>query len=100
MKLKDLVLIALICANVTLAAVAGALLASRAQPEAHAAVQSRAGDYIMVTGSVTGSREALLVIDQIAKRANVYMPQAGAGAGGTKWQLVTTRSLENDFAGR
>ncbi len=97
MHTKDILLIALLCVNVSLAAIAGALLAVDGQQQAHAAVQSRAGDYIMVTGNVTSSREALLVIDQIARRANVYVPEAGTGAGGIRWQLAATRPLDTDF---
>ncbi len=97
MKAKDLLLVALICANVTLAAVGGALLVARSEPAAIAASEDRAGDYILITGSVSSSREALLVIDTVAQRANLYVPKAAGGVGGTQWELTDTRSLAADF---
>jgi len=97
MKTKDLILVALVCANVTLAAMALALYVGKAEPSAVAAVSSRAGDYIMVTGSVSSSREAVLVIDVVAKRANLYVPKPGVGAAGHTWELTSTRDLARDF---
>ena len=97
MKTKDLILVALVCANVTLAAVAFALLVGKAESSAVAGVASRSGDYVMVTGNVASSREGLLVIDVVAKRANLYAPKAGVGAGGQAWDLTSTRDLAKDF---
>jgi hypothetical protein len=97
MKTKDLILVALVCANVTLAAMALALYVGKAEPSAVAGVATRSGDYVMVTGNVANSREALLVIDVVAKRANLYTPKAGVGAGGQAWELTSTRNLAADF---
>jgi|GEM_PF-3264646 len=100
MKMKDLILVALVCANVTLAAVALALYAGGSEPVAVAATESRSGDYVMVTGPLSSTREGVLVIDVIAKRANLYMPKAAAGASpGSLWDLASTRDLAKDFAG-
>jgi len=102
MKAKDLILIALVCANVTLASVALAIYVGKAESSAVAATTSRAGDYIMVTGAISNSREALLVIDVVAKRANLYTPRAGVtlpgqpGVGG--WDLTSSRNLATDFS--
>jgi len=98
MKAKDLILIALVCANVTLAAVGLTLHLAKSEPAAMAATTSRAGDYIMVSSPVTSTREALLVIDVVAKRANLYVPRAGMGVAGTQWDLTSTRSLATDFS--
>ncbi len=97
MKTKDLILIALVCANITLAAVALSLYAGKSEPAAVAATSSRAGDYVMVTGPITAGREGLLVIDVVARRANFYVPKPGVGAAGNKWEATTTRSLAQDF---
>ena len=99
MKTKDLLLIALICVNVTLAAVALALYVGKSEPTAVAATSSRAGDYVMVTGPITSNREAVLVVDIVARRANLYVPRAAVGPGGNKWDLTSTRSLAQDFGG-
>jgi hypothetical protein len=100
MKTKDLILIALVCANITLAAVALAIHVGKAESAAIAATASRSGDYVMVSGPVSASREGILVIDVVAKRANLYMPKAAAGvSGGGVWDLVSTRNLAQDFAG-
>lgn len=99
MKAKDLILIALVCANVTLAAVALSLYVGKAEPTAVAATSSRAGDYVMVTGAIANGREALLVVDVVARRANLYVPRAGAGPAGVKWDLTSSRSLAQDFPG-
>jgi hypothetical protein len=102
MKAKDLILIALVCANVTLASVALAIYIGKAESTAVAANASRAGDYVMVTGAISNSREALLVIDVVAKRANLYTPKAAAavlgqpGVGG--WELTSSRNLATDFS--
>jgi hypothetical protein len=98
MKAKDIILIALLCVNFALAGVAGALAMARAEPSARAEAVARAGDYIMVTGHIANTREALLVIDTVAQRANFYVPAAGATAGGRRWELTATRSLALDFA--
>jgi len=100
MKAKDLVLIALVCANITLGAVAVVIHVAKAEPAAVAANNSRAGDYVMVSGPISSSREGLLVIDVVAKRANFYVPKAGAGVGGATWQRTTTINLAQDFSGR
>jgi hypothetical protein len=101
MKTKDLILVALICANVTLASVALALWVGKAEPSAMASSSSssRAGDYVMITGPITNSRDGLLVIDVVAKKANFYAPKAGA-AGAASWELTTSRPLASDFLGR
>jgi len=98
MKVKDLILIALICVNATLATVAATSWLARAEPRAVAFSETRAGDYIMVSGPITTSREALLVIDVVAKRANLYVPQAATTKTGTAWELTTSRNLATDFA--
>ncbi|HUU93538.1 MAG TPA: hypothetical protein VM238_20290 [Phycisphaerae bacterium] len=99
MKAKDLILIALLCVNVTLASVALALYVGRSEPAAVASTSTRAGDYIMVTGALDNNREGLLIIDIVAKRANLYIPEAGAGAAGQQFKLASTRNLATDFSG-
>lgn len=99
MKAKDLILMALICVNVTLASVTLALTVGRSEPAAVANTSTRAGDYIMVTGPIDNNREALLIIDVVAKRANLYIPEAGAGAAGQQFKLASTRNLATDFSG-
>ena len=99
MKIKDLIVIALVCANITLAAVAVTIHVGRAESAAIAANSSRAGDYVMVSGTVTTGREGVLVIDVVARQANLYMPKAAAGgATATVWEMVSTRNLVQDFA--
>jgi hypothetical protein len=99
MKVKDLLLIALVCANMTLAAVGLTMYVAKSEPAAQATATNRAGDYVMLSGPVTNSRESLMVIDVVAKRANLYMPRAAVGpAGGTLWDLTDSRSLASDFA--
>jgi len=98
MKAKDLILIALICVNATLAAVVVTSWLAQAEPRAVAYSETRAGDYIMVSGPITASREALLVIDVVAKRANLYIPQAATTTAGTTWELTSSRNLAVDFA--
>jgi len=97
MHAKDFMLISLICVNVTLASVALALYVGQSEPAAMANTSTRAGDYVMVTGPISTTREALLVIDVVAKRANVYVPEAGAKAGGTQFKLADSRYLPPDF---
>jgi len=97
MKTIDLLLIALVCVNVSLGTVALALWAADAEPTAQAATSMRYGDYIMVTAPISTSREALLIIDVVAKRANLYVPSAGTGAGGHTFELKSTRNLAVDF---
>jgi hypothetical protein len=97
MKAKDLILIALICANVSLAAVALSQYIAKSEPAAVAATSSRAGDYVMVSGPVSANREAVLVIDVIAKRANLYVPKAGTTVAGTAWDLTSSTNLVTDF---
>jgi hypothetical protein len=100
MKTKDLILIALVCANVTLAAVAVVIHVGKAESAAVAATSSRSGDYVMVSGPVSSSREGILVIDVVARRANLYVPKAAAGvSAGTSWELTSSRNLAQDFAG-
>jgi hypothetical protein len=100
MKTKDLILIALVCANITLAAVAVTIHVGRAESAAIAATGSRSGDYVMVSGPVSSSREGILVIDVVAKRANFYVPKSAAGvSAGGAWDLTSSRSLTQDFAG-
>ena len=94
MKTKDLILIALVCANITLAAVAVTIHVGRAESAAIAATGSRSGDYVMVSGPMSVSREGILVIDVVAKRANLYVLKS-AGV----WDLTSSRSLTQDFAG-
>ena len=98
MKAKDLILIALVCANVTLASVALALYVGKAEPAAIAATSTRAGDYVLVTGPISTAREALLVVDVVAKRANLYVPEAGTTASGTEFKLRSSRNLATDFS--
>ena len=40
---------------------------------------------------------ARMVIDVVAKRANIYTPKAAAGLGAA-WDLTASRSLATDFA--
>jgi len=97
MKLKDLILIALLCANITLAAVVVTVYVAKAEPQAMAATATHAGDYVMVTGGVTGNHEGVLIIDVVAKQANLYIPKIAAGQGGVAWTLTSSRSLTADF---
>lgn len=99
MKTKDLILIALICVNVTLASVALALYVGQSEPAAMAATATRAGDYVLVTGPIDANREALLVVDIVAKRANLYVPEAGVTKAGTKYKGTASVNLATDFAG-
>ncbi|KPK44210.1 MAG: hypothetical protein AMK72_12310 [Planctomycetes bacterium SM23_25] len=98
MKAKDLILIALICVNVTLASVELAVCLGRSEPAAAASISTRAGDYVLVTGAISSTREALLVIDVVAQRANLYVPEAGATAAGQQFKLASSRNLVNDFS--
>ncbi len=98
MKLKDLILIALVCVNATLAALAVGMWMGKAETAAYAATsESRVGDYIMISGPVTSSRDALLIIDVVAKRVNLYMAKAASGGVGGRWELADSRILPNDF---
>jgi len=99
MKTKDLILVALVCVNATLAALALGFYLGRAEPSALAATESRAGDYVMASGPISTSREAILIVDTVAKRANLYAPKAGTTAAGVAWELVDSRNLAADFAG-
>jgi len=99
MKTKDLILIALVCVNFTLAALAVGLHLGRAENTALAMTSSRSGDYVMVTGPISTSREAILVIDSVAKQANLYLVKAGMTAAGSEWELVDKRNLTADFVG-
>lgn len=96
MKAKDLILIALVCANVTLASVALATYLGRAEPSAMAVATDRFGDFVMCCGPVSASRDAVLVVDVVARRANLYVPKAGA-AGATKFEIKDSRDLARDF---
>ncbi|MEA3368396.1 MAG: hypothetical protein U9R68_09820 [Planctomycetota bacterium] len=102
MHAKDIILIALICVNVSLASTAVVLYVGDAEPVAQAATSNRAGDYIMVTGPISTGREALLIVDVVAQRANLYVPAAGATAKGVEFELKSSRNLAADFksAGR
>jgi len=100
MKAKDLILVALICANVSLASAALVLYVADAEPAAQATMSNRAGDYIMVTGPVSESREALLIVDIVAKRANLYVPKPGVTVKGVEFELKSTRNLAADFGAR
>jgi hypothetical protein len=100
MKFKELLLVALVCANVTLAAVALTLYAAKSEPTAMAATGSRSGDYVMVSGPISTGREGVLVIDVVAKKANLYVPKAAAGAAGGAWALSAQRNLATDFAAK
>jgi recombinational DNA repair protein RecR len=98
MKAKDLILIALLCANVTLAAVALSLYVSKSESAAVAACTTRAGDYVIASGPISTGKEAMLVIDVVAKQANLYCTKAAAGAPvGGAWELTDQRSLAADF---
>lgn len=99
MKTKDLILVALVCVNATLAALALGLYLGRAEPAAFAATASRAGDYVMASGPISTSREAILIVDTVAKRANLYVPRVGTTAAGSGWELQDSRNLAVDFAG-
>jgi hypothetical protein len=99
MKAKDLILISLVCANIALGTVALVLYASHAESQAIAGMTtSRAGDYVMATASISPSSDTLMVIDVMAKRANLYVPVnvPGVGPGGS-WELKSSRSLAQDF---
>lgn len=102
MQTKDILLIALVCVNVSLVSTALTLYVADAEPVAQAAMTNRAGDYIMVTGPVAQGREAVLIVDIVAQRANLYVPAAGATAQGVEFELKSTRNLAADFksAGR
>jgi len=97
MKTSDMLLIALICANICLGTMAFALFVGDSEPTAAAANSMRYGDYLMVTGPVSDTREAILIIDVIARRANLYVPKAGATAGGQEFELKDSRNLAADF---
>jgi hypothetical protein len=97
MKTTDIILIALVCVNVSLASTALALYVADAEPSATAATSMRYGDYVMVTGPIATGREAVLVIDVVAQRANLYVPAAGATARGVQFELRSSRSLATDF---
>lgn len=98
MKAKDLILIALVCVNATLAALAIGMWMGKAETAAYADnSESRVGDYIMISGPVTSSRDALLIIDVVAKRVNLYMAKAASGGVGGRWELADSRTLPNDF---
>jgi len=99
MKTKDLILVALVCVNATLAVLALGFYLGRAEPSAFAATGSRAGDYVMASGPISTSREAILIVDTVAKRANLYVPKVGTTAAGTGWELLDSRNLAADFAG-
>jgi hypothetical protein len=100
MQTKDIILVALICVNVSLAAVALILYVGDVEPAAHAADSMRYGDYVMVSGPIADTREAVLIIDVVAKRANLYVPSAGTTAAGVAWELKDSRDLSADFGRR
>jgi len=99
MKTSDLILIALICANICLGTMAFALYVGDSEPAAAAANAMRYGDYLMVTGPISDSREAILIIDVVARRANLYVPKAGTTTGGQEFELKDSRNLAADFGG-
>jgi len=99
MKTKDLILIALMCVNATLAALALGFYLGKAEPSAFAATGSRAGDYVMASGNISTSREAVLIVDTVAKRANLYVPKVATTAAGAGWELQDSRNLAADFGG-
>ena len=98
MKTKDLILVALVCVNATLATLALGFYLGRAEPSALASTASHAGDYTMASGLISTSREAILIVDTVAKRANLYAPKAGTTAAGIAWELLDSRNLATDFA--
>ena len=97
MKTKDIVVVALVCANMVLAALAAGLYLGQAETAAIAQSNSRGGDYLMASGPVSGARDGLFVIDTVSAQANLYVPKAGAGAAGARWELVDVRNLATDF---
>jgi len=99
MKTKDLILVALVCVNAMLVVLVLGFYLGRAEPTAFAATESRAGDYVMTSGPVSTSREAILIVDTVAKRANLYVPKVGTRATGSGWELQDSRNLAVDFAG-
>ena len=103
MKTKDLILIALVCANITLGAVALVVHVGKAESAAVAATTSRSGDYVIVTGPLNSNREGVFVVDVVAKRANLYMPKAAgaaAPAATATWELAYQCNLAEDFRPR
>ena len=98
MKTKDLILIALVCVNATLAALALGFYLGRAEPSALASTASHAGDYTMASGAISSSREAILIVDTVAKQANLYAPKVGTTAAGNAWERLDSRNLAVDFA--
>ena len=97
MKFKDMILIALICANVALASAGLTVYLARSEPMAVAAVSSRAGDYVITTGQVGSSREGVLVIDVVSKRSLMYVVKGGVTPAGFTWELMSNRDLRADF---
>jgi len=97
MKTKDILLIALICVNVSLASTALALFVADAEPVVRASTTNRFGDYVIATGPVANGREAVLIIDVVAQRANLYVPAAGARGQGVPFELKSSRNLAIDF---
>jgi len=63
--------IAVLCITAMLLA-AALLLLRPAEPALAAGSESRGGDYSMVTARLSGSRDALIVVDSAAKKLNVY----------------------------
>ncbi len=102
MKAKDLILIALICANVALGTVALVLYSAKAESSAiAAATTSRAGDYVIATAPLSRSRDTVLVIDVVAKRANLYVSgNVPGGAPGGTWDLSDSHNLAAEFRAR
>ena len=84
--------------NATLATLALGFYLGGAESSALAATGSRAGDYVMASGSISTSREAILVVDTVAKRANLYAPKIGTTSAGSRWELLDSRNLAKDFA--
>jgi hypothetical protein len=97
MKTKHLIIVLLVCANVVLGALAAGLYLGRAETAAVAQSNSRGGDYLMASGPISSTRDAILIIDTVASRANLYVPKAGIKATGVQWELVDSRNLAMDF---
>lgn len=97
MKAKHTIVMLLVCLNVVLVVLAAGLCLGRAETAAVAQSNSRGGDYLMASGLISSNRDAILIIDTVASRANLYVPKAGVRATGTQWELTDSRNLAMDF---
>ena len=97
MKTKRLIVVLLVCANVVLGALAAGLCLGRAETAAVAQSNSRGGDYLLASGPISSTRDAILIIDTVSSRANLYVPKVGASATGAQWELTDSRNLAMDF---